>query len=421
MGARCSSLVYYFLFEYETPKIVHLKSKTVGVINRLIQLTIIAYIIGYVLVYNKGYQTTSTLQSSVTSKVKGAVYTKHPFPVENINSAALKSYDRVWDVADYVVPAQENGAFFVMTNAIITPYQTQGKTATVPGNDTNCHNDTDCQEGKISADGNGVMTGKCVNYSNTEITTCEVYAWIPLEVDKLEPPYDKSPLLNGTEEFTVLIKNTVQFTLWPKLKTRNIIDKTNNKTYLQSCTYDSDNPFCPIFKLKSIVEDSGEDYNKLATGGGVMGIIIHWDCNLDFNVKDCVPKYIFRRLDDPEAKIAAGWNFRYAHFYNDTTRTLYKAYGILFMILVEGQGGKFDIKPLILNIASGLALLSIAVVVCDIIVLYVVRKRDYYRENKYQIVNDESQLTNHDELQNEHEKEEDSPPRHRTVYGTEND
>lgn len=36
------------LFSYETPKIVNIKSLLVGVIGRLIQITIIAYIIGYV-------------------------------------------------------------------------------------------------------------------------------------------------------------------------------------------------------------------------------------------------------------------------------------------------------------------------------------------------------------------------------------
>ena len=36
-----------FFFEYDTPKIVHISSKTVGVINRLIQLVIVAYLIGY--------------------------------------------------------------------------------------------------------------------------------------------------------------------------------------------------------------------------------------------------------------------------------------------------------------------------------------------------------------------------------------
>ena len=33
------------LFEYDTSKVVHIQSKTIGIINRLIQLTIICYII----------------------------------------------------------------------------------------------------------------------------------------------------------------------------------------------------------------------------------------------------------------------------------------------------------------------------------------------------------------------------------------
>ena len=36
-------------------------------------------------------------------------------------------YTRVWDVADYVVPPAENGAFFVATNVIITANQTRGR------------------------------------------------------------------------------------------------------------------------------------------------------------------------------------------------------------------------------------------------------------------------------------------------------
>ena len=34
---------------------------------------------------------------------------------------------RVWDEADYVVPPAENGAFFITTNVLISPNQTQVK------------------------------------------------------------------------------------------------------------------------------------------------------------------------------------------------------------------------------------------------------------------------------------------------------
>ena len=37
------------VFEYDTPKIVHIKNKTVGCLNRVVQLGIVLYIIVYVL------------------------------------------------------------------------------------------------------------------------------------------------------------------------------------------------------------------------------------------------------------------------------------------------------------------------------------------------------------------------------------
>lgn len=40
------SVILAALFEYDTSKIVHIKSKKVGLINRFIQLVIIVYIIG---------------------------------------------------------------------------------------------------------------------------------------------------------------------------------------------------------------------------------------------------------------------------------------------------------------------------------------------------------------------------------------
>lgn len=33
-------------FEYDTPKIVHIKNRKVGIVNRLVQLIIIGYIVG---------------------------------------------------------------------------------------------------------------------------------------------------------------------------------------------------------------------------------------------------------------------------------------------------------------------------------------------------------------------------------------
>jgi hypothetical protein len=47
--------------------------------------------------------------------------------------------------------------------------------------------------------------------------------------------------------------------------------------------------------------------------------------------------------------------------------TLYKSSGIRVIFYVHGQGGKFGIIPLLLAIGSGVGLLSVASVVCDVV------------------------------------------------------
>ncbi len=48
-------------------------------------------------------------------------------------------YERVWDEADYVVPPAENGAFFVMTNVVLTPNQTRSICPEDTFKDALCH------------------------------------------------------------------------------------------------------------------------------------------------------------------------------------------------------------------------------------------------------------------------------------------
>ena len=45
-------------------------------------------------------------------------------------------------------------------------------------------------------------------------------------------------------------------------------------------------------------------------------------------------RYHFRILD------SFGWNFRHAHFHEEGRRTLYKAFGIKFVIIVQGRAGE---------------------------------------------------------------------------------
>ena len=111
---------------------------------------------------------------------------------------------------------------------------------------------------------------------------------------------------------------------------------------------------------------------------------ISWNCDLDHDfMSHCKPLYQFSRLDNPQAKIGPGWNFRRADYFNENKRTLYKSYGINFVVNVHGEARKFNFIPTLLNLGAGLALLSIATIICDVLVLYCHKNREYYQEKKY--------------------------------------
>ncbi|XP_060257143.1 P2X purinoceptor 4 isoform X2 [Ovis aries] len=300
---------------------------------------------------------------------------------------------RIWDVADYVIPAQEENSVFIMTNMVITMNQTQGFCPEIPGKTTVCETDANCTAGSAGTHSSGVATGRCVSFNGT-LKTCEVAAWCPVEDDTEVP---KPAFLKAAENFTLLVKNNIWYPKFNFSK-RNILPNITT-AYLKTCIYDAKtDPFCPIFRLGKIVEYAGHSFQDIATEGGIMGIQIKWNCNLDRAASFCLPRYSFRRLDtrDTAHNVSPGYNFRFAKYYSDPNgaehRTLIKAYGIRFDIIVFGKAGKFDIIPTMINIGSGLALLGVATVLCDVIVLYCMKKRYYYREKKYKYVEDYEQV-----------------------------
>ena len=367
-------------FEYDTPKIVHIKSKRIGIMSRLVQLLIISYVVGFVLVHKKGYQETDAVVSAVTTKMKGNVRT-------NFSSSELVGvkeewkplYSRVWDVADLVVPPVENKAFFITTNLVITPNQTRGECSEL-ADILPCEFDKDCQKIPLSAHPHGVPTGAC----NDTSKSCIVDAWCPLEEDAL-PLGPQKAVLDQTDTFTVVIKNMISFPYFGKKRT-NILE-WQNSSYLSTCRNSENQPFCPVFTLGQIVQATGSNYSEMAVLGGVINIDITWDCNLDFDfLAYCRPVYSFSRLDSPQAKISPGSNFRHADYFNQNRRTLIKAYGLTFIVNVHGSAGKFSFVPTLLNLGAGLALLSVATIICDIIVLYCHSKRVFYKSAKFQLV-----------------------------------
>ncbi|XP_037536540.1 P2X purinoceptor 4-like [Nematolebias whitei] len=379
-AAGCCQSCLHYVFDYETTKTLVIPSLRVGLVFRFIQLLVLLYVVGYVCVVQKAYQETDSVLSSVTTKVKGFVFT---------NTSDMEP--RFWDVADFVTPPQGDNSFFVLTNLVETPEQTQSRCPELPNPSTICVDDCDCTAGFSDPQGNGIQTGLCENYSPT-VKTCEVLSWCPLEIDTKLP---ERALLAAAENFTVLIKNSISYQKF-NFHRRNLLPHINS-SYLKRCEFNrKSDPDCPIFRLKHIVSEAGEDFQDMAVKGGILGILIDWSCDLDWWAGKCYPKYSFRRLDNKNSanNIAPGYNFRFAKYYKtadaEERRTLIKAYGIRFDVIVFGTAGRFGIIPTIVNLGATLAFLSLAPAITDWFMLTCMRKRELYSRQKASYLTEEA-------------------------------
>ncbi|XP_023272478.1 P2X purinoceptor 3-like [Seriola lalandi dorsalis] len=359
-------------FTYETTKSVVVKSWSVGIINRIVQLLIITCFVGWVFIYKKAYQVNDTgVESSVMTKVKGFGYHNN----------------RVLDVADYVFPQQGAGVFCIMTKIIITENQFQGKCAENIEM-FSCETDEECHKHFGSVLANGVITGVCLKSFNQTKGQCEIEGWCPAENDKVTV----KPMLN-VKNFTIFIKNSIRFPLFNV--TRGNFPSSMNASQIKRCTYHPEtNPFCPIFRVGDVLRYTGQTVENLAHKGGEIGINIQWICNLDLDIKNCVPQYSFTRLDAPFAKnaVSKGYNFRFAKYFkteNGTEfRTLHKAYAIRFDVMVTGNAGKFDTIPTLINLVAAFTSIGLGTVLCDVILLNFLKGAEQYKAKKFEEVSE---------------------------------
>uniref|UniRef100_A0AAR2J6I4 P2X purinoceptor n=1 Tax=Pygocentrus nattereri TaxID=42514 RepID=A0AAR2J6I4_PYGNA len=319
----------------------------------------------FMMLWNKEYQEHDLVTSSVTTKVKGVA-------LASIPEMGLV----VWDVVDHSGLAQGKNSFFVATNVIVTKNQKQGKCPEVAPWGL-CKTDKDCQKGFSDQQSHGVQTGPCVKFDVLK-KTCEVSAWCPVE-NRKSPP--RPALLASAENFTVLVKNNIRFPAFNYIR-RNILPEMTDKD-LKGCLYNRyTNPFCPVFRLGDIVHEAKERFSDMAVEGGVIGIQIDWNCDLNRFFHSCLPKYSFRRLDEKESNrtLYPGLNFRFARYSTINGvehRTLFKVYGIRFDVMVFGKAGKFSIIQLIIYIGSTLSYYALVIIVIFRLVDMVERSQIY--------------------------------------------
>ncbi|CAF4256180.1 unnamed protein product, partial [Adineta steineri] len=140
-------------FTYSTVKLIKVPNTSIALVHRLLQLLIFVYIIGYIVIWKKGYQQFQEPHGTSIIKVKGI--------------------------------ARENNAFFIATRQTITYNQTQSICPTALADKSFCNdqNKTLCKTDEPTSSTFGFFTGNCVpSKENETIKVCEMNGWCPEEL-----------------------------------------------------------------------------------------------------------------------------------------------------------------------------------------------------------------------------------------------
>ena len=367
-GASIDMGMFDRVFTYETVQVLKVRSKTLSVVHRSMQLFTVVYVVLYIYWFKHGYQLEEKGIGSVSVKVKGVGHTAFD-DAEAANKRGLASM-RVQDAVDIVYPPKEEGALFLTTNYADVPRQSRG-TCPSQSVDDACTADADCPRGTASKSQFGIRTGKC-----SEKKTCTVLGWCPTETNNGSTP--TKDMLAEVEHFTIFARVAIDF---PFADVR-----TNN---LHGASEDVPTDLTPgvnLFEVADVLAATNTSFAEVAANGAVLMIAFNWDCNLDQGIGECSPEVEMRRLDDYANPLSRGYNYRYATYYAEggvEYRYLRKAYGLRILVQSSGRCRKFDWGMIFVTLGSAVALLSVATVVVDGLAVYVLPKRDVYQRIKY--------------------------------------
>ena len=93
----------------------------------------------------------------------------------------------------------------------------------------------------------------------------------------------------GFENYTVFVKNSITFPRFGEQYLRKNMPELRPGGKITAgsiCLYQRGDPpgkLCNIFRLGDIVRYAGGNISRLAVKGGVIGIDITWNCDLDWN------------------------------------------------------------------------------------------------------------------------------------------
>ncbi|KAL1508699.1 hypothetical protein AB1Y20_004794 [Prymnesium parvum] len=371
------------LFSYSTSKEVRMLDRRLGIVCWLIRILVVVYVAVYVFLICEGYTSTEKGVGFVISQVEGTTYSRS-------NGVA-----RPWDSIDAVQPALEDGAAFVTTTAYYTPLQRVGNCSTWS---KQCSTGSDCSNTPP------LSTGSCNSGYCTELQWCPAYSDESVTSTQLHQ-------LQGADRLRIWVKAAIMFPSLDSSRVFSTIDEEKPNVYTgsepstststtsgaTSGTTVGDGSARPPdqFTIGELLSLAGTSYETVQSTGCVISVSLLWNCFVDGGT--CQPTIQVQRLDLSTKR--NGFSYQYANYYRtsetgEQQRDLYTVKGVRMLLSSRGVGKKISLSAIMLQVSSLIALLWLANMAADFLMLHVLPERKHYRTYKQERTPDFSDLRN---------------------------
>eukprot|EP00486_Rosalina_sp_Unknown_P006168 CAMPEP_0201571248 /NCGR_PEP_ID=MMETSP0190_2-20130828/13926_1 /ASSEMBLY_ACC=CAM_ASM_000263 /TAXON_ID=37353 /ORGANISM="Rosalina sp." /LENGTH=412 /DNA_ID=CAMNT_0047995683 /DNA_START=71 /DNA_END=1309 /DNA_ORIENTATION=- len=356
----CKHKTWDEFLAYPTVKIVKVKDRYLGGIRYAMMLAIFAYIIGYVIVYDQGYNECIVPDGSIElslQKPPGMVYpSNYSYCLQNPNPNISDPLPCVVvDESDVYQPVDQTNAMYIISRYSQT-HQTHNPNCTL--------------------DANG-MPGPCSQ------------PWIPMnESDDLNKSYAV-----GIETFTIRFRCFFQ--------AREFFMETRNDYYSQSCAemkgklenYNGDKIASygangsDIISLQTILNAAGVDLNELQDyppdheqkeSNRHAGVVLFFGIDFDGVYKQDV-EYTYSVTQVPKVE----YKVTLSTYVGSNERLITDTHGVKIFFVFSGSICRFDFQTMLIQMVAGLGLLSVATLTTDFLMQYIMPLRSAYVRYKY--------------------------------------
>jgi len=388
------------LFSYNTPKVVKVRDRRLGIPYYTFMICIFCYIC-YTVIANQRY---------LNTEEPGGGSIRTTLRVNDVEERDYESYEMnnmtipwiYWNAPQIVYPAGQDGCLFITTRVTET---------NLIYKDPEAYNDPECNPYlPTKRKCRTVSKGKSNVYVVADIEPMTIMVEHTIRGNLL-------PITEVNSKLYGELLDTHDKVIWrfyPKDTEEKLIKKDANYTIRE------DGIPGDIFSVETLLQAANFKLDAINNGketyrysGCVIVVIIEYNNNQDkiqykykpslienaemkvlelVNDINYVNKNILPLVGDDGINESVGW-------------LEYNRHGIEIKFVQLGDIGQFDFMALCMNLVASIAMLSVASTVVESLMLYILPEKGIYRRFKYELTEDFSDIRDHNKLEKKEIKE----------------